>query len=229
MRIAQAHVAFELFIALFGAADAGFLLGGVALAPFLQIVAVFLQQHIAAAGIGAIGNHRHFGTRFILRVFGAVYKTIEAALFQQAVAVGFVGHADAVAECGQHFVGQRDAQIMAQRLNVNQHIVLGGRRKAAAQRAERLDVAAFFAAAEALPQAAAESDGEAERGIGKLCLQIGQRSKALRAGLFDGIGAALGIGFDKNARFAVVGHNGALRSVHRGSFRVAVGEMDCGF
>ena len=90
-------------------------------------------------------------------------------------------------------------------------------------------VAAFFAAAEALPQAAAESDGEAERGIGKLCLQIGQRSKALRAGLFDGIGAALGIGFDKNARFAVVGHNGALRSVHRGSFRGAVGEMDCGF
>ena len=192
-------------------------------------MAVFLQQHIAAAGIGTLGNHGHFGALFILRVFGAVHKTVKTALFQQAVAVGFVGHADAAAECGQHFFGQRNAQIMAQRLDVNQHIVLGGRGKAAAERFERLDVAAFFAVAEALPQAAAESQGEAQRSIGKLCLQIGQRIKALHAGLFDDVGAALGIGFDKNARFAVVGHNGALRSVHRGSFRGAVGEMDCGF
>ena len=101
MGIWQAHVFAEFVIGFFAAANAGFLFGSGNGIPFFQIVQVFLQQNIAAAGIRfAFGNNGDIAHIVIaLRIFRAIDKTVQTAVFIQAQAVFFSGYADAVAEC----------------------------------------------------------------------------------------------------------------------------------
>ena len=101
MGVGQAHVFAEFVIGFFAAANAGFLFGSRNGIPFFQIVQVFLQQNIAAAGIRlAFGNNGNIAYIVIaLRIFRTVDKTVQAAVFIQAQAVFFSGYADAVAEC----------------------------------------------------------------------------------------------------------------------------------
>ena len=101
MGVGQAYIFAEFIIGFFAAAHAGFLFGSRNGIPFFQIVQVFLQQNIAAAGIGlAFGNNGDIAHIVIaLRIFRTIDKTVQAAVFIQAQAVFFSGYADAVAEC----------------------------------------------------------------------------------------------------------------------------------
>ena len=127
MRIGQAHVFAELFIRFFAAADAGFLFGNGDGIPFFQVVQVFLQQDVAAAGIGsAFGDNGDIADVFIaLRVFSAIDKAVQSAVFIQAQAVFLSGDADAVAERGKDGLGEREGGVLAVGLDVDVNIVLG--------------------------------------------------------------------------------------------------------
>ena len=83
MGVGQAHVFAEFVIGFFAAAHAGFLFGSRNGIPFFQIVQVFLQQNIAAAGIRlAFGNDGNIAYIVIpLRIFRTIDKTVQAAVF----------------------------------------------------------------------------------------------------------------------------------------------------
>ena len=95
--------------------------------PFFQVVQVFLQQDVAAAGIGsAFGDNGDIADVFIaLRVFSAIDKAVQSAVFIQAQAVFLSGDADAVAERGKDGLGEREGGVLAVGLDVDVNIVLG--------------------------------------------------------------------------------------------------------
>lgn len=66
--------------------------------------------------------------------------------------------------------------------------------------------------AENTPSFAAKSDGQAQISLRKLGLQSLKMGNAVAASGFNGIDLAdADVGFDKHARFGVVGNNGGLR------------------
>ena len=88
---------------------------------------VFLQQDVAAAGIGsAFGNNGDIADVFIaLRVFSAIDKAVQSAVFIQAQAVFLGGDVDAVAERGKDGLCEREGGFLAAGLDVDVDIVLG--------------------------------------------------------------------------------------------------------
>ena len=94
--------------------------------------------------------------------------------------MGFFFNLDGVAERRQCRLRQREVDVVTQRLNVDQHIALGGRRQPFAERRERLQLFRT-AVGKIVPNVIAESDHRAETRIGKLLLQLAQRLTKLFA------------------------------------------------
>lgn len=169
--------------------------------PLAQVVLVTLHQHVAAACVlFAFGDRRHCRALLALRVFGTVDETAQIALFHPAETVGFFFNLDGVAKRRQRGLRQREVDVMAQRLDVDQHIALGGRRQPFAERRERLQLLRALAAGEIVPNVVAESDHRAEACIGELLLQLAQRLTKLLAALAQVGEFALYAGFHKMAK-----------------------------
>ena len=217
MRVGQPNFLTEFLVAFLAAADRRLLFGNGHGVPFFQVMAVFLQQDVAAARIGpAFGNNGDIADFIVaLRIFGAVDETVQTAFLQQTETVDFAGDTDAAAECGQNGLRQGKRGVLVHGLDMDVNIVLRGRSQTAAQRAERFDFAAFSAMAESRPGVTAEGNGHAERVFRIFVLQGLQRFQAFAAGGFDIVlPVCKNVCFDKNARFAVVGNNGGLGMIH---------------
>ncbi|SVK47834.1 Uncharacterised protein [Acinetobacter baumannii] len=128
--------------------------------------------------------------------------------------MGFFLNLDDAAERRQRGLRQREVDVVAQRLDVDQHIALGGRRQPFAERRERLQLCRALAAGEIVPDVVAESDHRAEARIGELLLQLAQRLTKLFAALAQIGEFALYAGFHKNGETAVLQQNAALNLCH---------------
>lgn len=128
--------------------------------------------------------------------------------------MGFFFNLDGVAERRQCRLRQREVDVVTQRLNVDQHIALGGRCQPFAERRERLQLFRALAVGKIVPNVIAEGDHRAEARIGKLLLQLAQRLTKLFAALAQVGEFALYGGFHKNGETAVLQQNAALNLCH---------------
>ncbi|MNV67525.1 hypothetical protein D3C71_1603290 [compost metagenome] len=165
---------------------------------------ITLHQHIAATCVFfTFGDDRHFRTFIALRVFSAVDKAAQIALFHPAESVGFFFNLDGVAERCQRRLRQRKVNVMTQGLDVDQQIALGGRGQPFAQRGEWLQLFCALTAGKVVPDVIAKGDHRTQMRIGKLLLQLGQRLAKLLAALAQIGEFALHGGFHKNGEAAV--------------------------
>ena len=164
VRIGQANVFAEFFVGFFAAADAGFLFGNRYGIPFFQVVQVFLQQDVAATGIGsAFGDNGDIADVFQSPCGFSVPSTKPSSPRSSyrrrpcsSVAMLMLSPNAAKTDWAS-----AKAAFLAVGLDVDVNIVLGRRGKAVAHDGKRLDFAAFFRVSERFPCVAAEGDGHA--------------------------------------------------------------------
>ena len=114
MRRDRTFVAIDLFIGFLGAADHHLLIRHAHAVQLFEIMLPALDEHVAAARVHAVFDHRHFTTGFFpRRVFGAVDEAAEVTLFHPAEAVDLFFHLDSVAKGGQRGLRHREVHFMA--------------------------------------------------------------------------------------------------------------------
>ncbi|MNP52037.1 hypothetical protein D3C76_1464010 [compost metagenome] len=95
---------------------------------------------------------------FALRVFSTVDKAAQIALLYPAETVRFFFNTNGVTKRGQGGLRQGEVNVMTQRLNMDQHIALGGRCQPLAQWCERLQLFGSLAIGKVMPNVGAKSD-----------------------------------------------------------------------
>ncbi len=131
-----------------------------------------LHEHVAAARVDAVLNHCHFAARlFARRVFGAIDKTAQVAIFHPAKTVGFLFDFQRVAERLQRRLGHGEIHIVTQRENVDQHVMLRRGREPFTERRKVFQLRCAVILRQRPPKGVAERHDNAKIRLGKLRLK----------------------------------------------------------
>ena len=172
MRGCRAIVAVNLFIGFFGPANHHLLVRNAHAIQLLEIMLPALNEHIAAAGIHAIFNDRHFTAGLKTgRVFRTVDETAQVALFNPAETVHLFFHLNRIAEGRHGGLSHGEVHLMTRREDMNQDIILGRRRQALAVYREIFKLFGTNTAAQLAPDVIAKSHHRAQLGVRKLRLK----------------------------------------------------------
>ena len=174
-----------------------------------------LDKHIAAARIHAVFDNRHFATRlFTRRVFRTVNKAAQVTLFNPTEAVDLFFHFNAVTKGFHRRLGDREVYVVTQRKNVDQHIELGGRRKAFTVARKIFQLFCPNAAAQSAPGVVTKGNHRTKMRVREFRFKSCQFVGKCFTGRTQGVNFPFHVGFDPNRRAAMFWQNATLNLRH---------------
>ncbi len=215
VRCYRTIVTIDLFVGFLGAANHHFLIVNTHAVQLLQVMFPTLHEYIAAASIDAIFDNSDFTTRcFTRRVFSAINKATEVTLFHPAETVDLFFDINAVAKRFHGRLRNGEVHVMAQRENMDQYVILGGRRQAFTVRDKVLQLFRAHAAAQFAPGVVAKSDYRAQMRIREFRFKGCQLIGKCFAGRSQSLNITFYVGFNPNRRTAMFWQNATLNLRH---------------